>query len=128
MVPRAMDDGLSRFFFVVSHVQSGFRRLLQAQTASTTRLLAAPAQCGRRWITWNRRYDLNSTGRPTKLGSRPRVLRANDQGVKHNRRRRAEEASPATTESRPHGSFAIRIRQVGRFLSGQGLSFGAKHA
>lgn len=85
MVPRAMDDGLSRFFVVCTRPR-GFRRPLKPNRFYDAFFWRRP-RMREALDTWNRRYDaeLDRLDRLEAEG-RAYVFYANDQGVKNTER------------------------------------------
>ena len=116
MVPRAMDDELSRFFVVCTRPR-GFRRPLKPNRFYDAFFWRRP-RMREALDTWNRRYDaeLDRLDRLEAEG-RAYVFYANDQGVKNTER--DAEARPQL-RARPHAGF-IEFDRWERFLSGQGV-------
>ena len=116
MVPRAMDDGLSRFFVVCTRPR-GFRRPLKPNRFYDAFFWRRP-RMREALDTWNRRYDaeLDRLDRLEAEG-RAYVFYANDQGVK-NTERDAEKL--ARNYERGRMQALSEFDRWERFLSGQG--------
>ena len=116
MVPRAMDDGLSRFFVVCTRPR-GFRRPLKPNRFYDAFFWRHP-RMREALDTWNRRYDaeLDRLDRLEAEG-RAYVFYANDQGVK-NTERDAEKL--ARNYERGRMQALSEFDRWERFLSGQG--------
>ena len=116
MVPRAMDDGLSRFFVVCTRPR-GFRRR-SSPTASTTRSSGGVRACGRRWTPGTGATTPNSTG---STDSRPRAAPTCSTRTirREEHRARRGEARPQL-RARPHAALS-EFDKWERFLSGQGV-------
>ena len=120
MVPRAMDDGLSRFFVVCTRPR-GFRRPLKPNRFYDAFFWRHP-RMREALDTWNRRYDaeLDRLDRLEAEG-RAYVFFVERSGREEHRARRGE--ARAQLRTRPYAGF-IRIRQVGAVsLRAGGLSF-----
>lgn len=117
MVPRAMDDGLSRFFVVCTRPR-GFRRPLKPNRFYDAFFWRRP-RMREALDTWNRRYDaeLDRLDRLEAEG-RAYVFYANDQGVK-NTERDAEKL--ARNYERGRMQALSEFDRWERFLSGQGV-------
>ena len=117
MVPRAMDDGLSRFFVVCTRPR-GFRRPLKPNRFYDAFFWRRP-RMREALDTWNRRYDaeLDRLDRLEAEG-RAYVFYANDQGVK-NTERDAEKL--ARNYERGRMQALSEFDKWERFLSGQGV-------
>ena len=116
MVPRAMDDELSRFFVVCTRPR-GFRRPLKPNRFYDAFFWRRP-RMREALDTWNRRYDaeLDRLDRLEAEG-RAYVFYANDQGVK-NTERDAEKL--ARNYERGRMQALSEFDRWERFLSGQG--------
>ena len=117
MVPRAMDDGLSRFFVVCTRPR-GFRRPLKPNRFYDAFFWRRP-RMREALDTWKRRYDaeLDRLDRLEAEG-RAYVFYANDQGVK-NTERDAEKL--ARNYERGRMQALSEFDKWERFLSGQGV-------
>lgn len=117
MVPRAMDDGLSRFFVVCTRPR-GFRRPLKPNRFYDAFFWRRP-RMREALDTWNRRYDaeLDRLDRLEAEG-RAYVFYANDQGVK-NTERDAEKL--ARNYERGRMQALSEFDRWERFLSGRGV-------
>ena len=116
MVPRAMDDGLRRFFVVCTRPR-GFRRPARPKRFYDAFFWRRP-HMREALDTWNRRYDdeLDQLDRLEAEG-RAYVFYANDQGVRNTER---DEEKLARNYERGRVQALSEFDKWERFLSGQG--------